>query len=256
MSEAYKVIYSIEKNHYTEGSPVIIAEGGLIRDIKNGNMFCQFRLINISNKTIKSVFCNAMTEFVIAEGIATDLVCTRDMDIVFNIPLQGYNHTCVRLEITDIEFTDSTHWRPSSDANWEKLSDAPLLEGCLCDNDHVFEFKYHYEGAEYYPCEVKDLWYCCCGALNRSDECSCHKCSKKLADMKKYVEEDLPKAIAREKRLKAIHKKTFDEAYKNVLIEKKTKRNRAIIYILIAVAIITIIALLIATDGTHYTQAI
>ncbi len=256
MSEAYKVIYSIDKNLYVQGSPVIIAEGGLIRDIKKGNMFCQFRLVNVSSKTIKAVRCNAVTDFGAAEGGVDGIVCARNMDIIVNIGLQGYDHSRVSLEVTDIEFTDSTHWTPAPKALWEKLTGAVLLEYCLPDNDHVREFKNRFEEAVYYPVQEKDLWYCCCGAVNRSDESACHKCSRSLATLKKFAEEELPRIIAREKRLEAIHKKTFEEAYNNVLIDKKAKRNRGLIYILIAIAIITIVALLIASDGTHYTQAI
>ena len=55
MGEKYKVIYSADKNLYTEGSPVIVRDFSLLRDIRGGGMLCKIQLINISTKTIKSV---------------------------------------------------------------------------------------------------------------------------------------------------------------------------------------------------------
>ncbi|MBQ4602508.1 MAG: hypothetical protein IJB24_06565, partial [Clostridia bacterium] len=73
---------------------------------------------------------------------------------------------------------------------------------------------------------------------------------------KKFGVVELKNAVAKQKKLDAVNKDKFEEVYKQVMVEKKSKRGRTFLYILIAAAIVTIIALLIATDGTHYTTAI
>lgn len=256
MSEKYKIIYSIEKDLYTEGSPVIIAEGGLIRDIKNGNMFCQFRLVNISGKTVKSVTGTAVTDCARCEGRADGLVCVRDMDLTLNIPLNGFDHKKVRLEISEIYFTDGSIWTPEKDSVWTSLERPQTLSDYLSDEDLVREFRSHFEDGEYFTLEHKDLWYCTCGALNHSNEAACHSCHRSLASLKKYGVTELRNAVSKQKRLDAINKDAFEDAYRSVLVDKKSKRNRHLIYMLIAIAVITLIALLIASDGTHYTTAI
>lgn len=256
MSEKYKMIYSTEKELYTEGSPVVIAEGGLVRDIKNGNTFSQFRLVNISTKTIKSVSGVAVTDCGTGEGRADGLVCVRDMDLTLNIPLDGFDHKELRLEIKGITFTDGSIWVPAEGTVWSALDKPQSLFDYLSDEDLVREFHSHFEEGEYFPLEHKDLWFCTCGSLNHCGEAACHGCNRTLSSFKKYGVTELKNAVAKQKRLDAINRDAFEDAYRSVQADKKSNRNRYMIYMLIAIAVITVIALLIASDGTHYTQAV
>ena len=256
MSEKYKIIYSADKNLYTEGAPVIIAEGGLVRDIKNGNMFCQLRLVNIINKTIKSVVGKAITDIAVAEGGVDGLVCVRDMDLTLNIPLEGYDHKSVRFEINTVSFTDGSMWSPSEGAVWSTLAAPQTLEEYLGDDDLVREVKSHFEDGIYFPTEEIDLRYCTCGALNHADETACHVCNRTFYSLKKYGVSELKNAVDKQKRLDAINKDVFDDAYRSVEADRKSRKNRSLLYLFIAILIITIIAWLIVSDGNHYTTAI
>lgn len=256
MSERYKIIYSAPKDLYTEGSPVIIKEGGLVRDIKNGNMLCQFKFINISEKTVKRINCFAVTDTDSTEGYEDGLFCARDMEFSVSIPLGGFDYQRVSVDIKEIVFTDGSIWSPPANSRWAEISGPETLEDYLCDEDLVREFRAHFEEGVYYPLEEGDVWYCTCGALNHAGEGACHSCNRTLASLKRYGVVELKNIVAKQKRLDAINKDKFDEAYKQVLVDKKTHRNRTFIYILIAVAVVTVIALLIAADGTHYTTAI
>ena len=55
MSERYSRLYSLPCNLYTEGSPVLISAGALLKDNQTGKILAQLKLRNISNKPIKSV---------------------------------------------------------------------------------------------------------------------------------------------------------------------------------------------------------
>ena len=256
MSEKYKVIYSQGENLYAEGSPVIIRGAVLLRDIKAGDMLCKMQLINLTDKTIKRVRVSVKTDVGNAEGMTDDVCIIRDNDVTVYIPLEGFDHKEAAFKIEEIAFTDSTVWSESEGMNWSPLSFAETIEDYLSDSDLVREFRSHFEEGIYFPKEERDLWFCTCGNLNRISEAACHFCNRTLVSLKKYGVVELKNAVIKQKRLDVINKDKFDEAYKRVMVDKKSKRGRTFLYILIAAAIVTVIALLIAADGTHYTQAI
>lgn len=55
MSERYSRLFSLPTNLYTEGSPVLIAAGALLKDNQTGKVLAQLKFRNISQKTIQSV---------------------------------------------------------------------------------------------------------------------------------------------------------------------------------------------------------
>ncbi len=256
MSEKYKVIYSADKNLYTEGSPVIVRDFSLLRDVRGGGMLCKIQLINISDKTIKRIRVSAVTDTERAEGMADGLYIARDMDTVIDIPMNGFDHKKAIFSIDEIVFTDGTSFSADEKNSWQELTFPETLEEYLSDDDLVREFRSHFEEGVYFPKEEKDLWFCTCGELNRKSEGACHSCNRTLISLKKYGVVELKNAVAKQKRLDAVNKDKFEEAYKQVMVEKKSKHGRTFLYILIAAAIVTIVALLIAADGTHYTTAI
>ncbi|MBR6513527.1 MAG: hypothetical protein IKT46_01710 [Clostridia bacterium] len=256
MSEKYKVIYSQGENLYAERSPVIIRRAVLLRDIRAGSMLCKMHLINLTDKTIKRLKVSVKTDVGNAEGMTDDVCIIRDSDITVDIPLEGFEHKKASFKIEEILFTDSSSWSENEGMNWSQLSFPETIEDYLSSPDLVREFKSHFEEGVYFPKEEKDLWFCTCGNLNHISEAACHFCNRTLVSFKKYGVDELKNAVIKQKRLDVINKDKFDEAYKQVMVDKKSKRGRTFLYILIAAAIITVIALLIAVDGTHYTQAI
>ena len=55
MSERYSRLFSLPGNLYTDGSPVLIAAGALLKDNRNGKVLAQLKFRNISQKAIRSV---------------------------------------------------------------------------------------------------------------------------------------------------------------------------------------------------------
>lgn len=55
MSERYSRLFSLPTNLYTEGSPVLIAAGALLKDNHTNKVLVQLKFRNISQKAIKSV---------------------------------------------------------------------------------------------------------------------------------------------------------------------------------------------------------
>ena len=55
MSERYSRLFSLPTNLYTEGSPILIAAGALLKDNHTNKVLVQLKFRNISQKAIKSV---------------------------------------------------------------------------------------------------------------------------------------------------------------------------------------------------------
>lgn len=55
MSERYSRLFSLPTNLYTEGAPVLIAAGALLKDNRSGKVLAQLKFRNISQKAIQSV---------------------------------------------------------------------------------------------------------------------------------------------------------------------------------------------------------
>lgn len=254
MSERFKNIYSIEEDLYTQGAPVIIKSGKLCRDIRGGDLVCLFNFLNISDKTVKSL----KLVFDFGEYLYDGLCATRDTEFGSDIritveDLDAKSFSCC---IEEVAFTDGTFWQ-GKDKVWTPVPVPMTLEKQLGDEDLVREFRNKYgNDAVYFPYEAGDIWYCCCGALNHGTESACHNCNRTLAGLKKYGAEELQNIIDREKRLKNVNKEVFEEAYRNVEINRKARKSRTALYIVILAVVITVIAALIAMDDDHYTQAV
>lgn len=55
MSERYKRLFALPENLHTEGAPVVIMAGALLKDNQTGRVLAQLKLKNVSEETIKSV---------------------------------------------------------------------------------------------------------------------------------------------------------------------------------------------------------
>lgn len=254
MSDRFKIVYSIEKDLYTQGSPVIIRSGELCRDIKGGGMVCRFNFSSISDKTVKSL----RLVLDLGEHIYDGMSVTRDTDFGAGvlIAVEDINVKSFTFFIDRVCFTDGSSWQ-GRDKSWLSVPKPVTPEQQLGDEALVREFRNKYgNDAVCFPYEAEDIWYCSCGALNHNTEAACHSCNKTLSDLKKYGVAELQKIVDKEKRLAAINKKAFDDAYRGVEEDRKARKSRSMLYILILAAVITIVAALIAADDDHYTQAV
>lgn len=55
MSERYSKLFTLPPNLYSEGAPVVIAAGALLKDNETGKVLAQLKIQNISDKPIKAV---------------------------------------------------------------------------------------------------------------------------------------------------------------------------------------------------------
>ena len=54
MSERYTRLFALEENLYSDGSPVVISAGALLKDNQTGAVLAQLKIRNIGSKMIKA----------------------------------------------------------------------------------------------------------------------------------------------------------------------------------------------------------
>ena len=254
MSERIKTIYSVN-DLYTEGFGILVNYFALLQDIKNGGMFCRIQLTNITDKTICSVKVSVAANGERSLNAVGNLCVTRDMNVTVDIPLTGYDYKSASFHIVEIAYTDGSKVSIDENCKWSVLNFPETVEAYLGDEDLVREYRIHFEDSVFFPKEEKDIWFCTCGRINHKDEAACHYCKRSYASLKKYGVTELKNSVAKQKRLDAINKDKFEKAYDQVLVSQKSKRNKMLLYGVIAALIITVIVLLIAADGDHFTAA-
>lgn len=199
MSERYTRLFSLPENLYAEGSPVIIAAGSLLKDNQTGKVLAQLKLRNIAQKTIKAVtVCVEPLDTVgkpLGEVVSyqyLDLHADRDIDFGQKSPI-ALPDTATRsfaVSVSEVIFTDNSIWDGVSQP-WEALSKPASLDS-LHDSELVKQFRMEFENpCEILPLEQKDLWFCVCGALNRKEEASCHRCRKTLSTLQSIDMDEL-----------------------------------------------------------------
>lgn len=190
MSERYSKLFSLTENFYTEGSPVIIAAGALLKDNQTGRVLAQLKLCNISSKTIKAATVSLLPLNTVGKPLGEavryeylDLSSTRDTDFGSKsaIPMPDITTRSFSAAVVEVIFTDNSVWN-ADDAAWEPLKSPTTLTSRL-DDEMVKQFQMEYgSGARNFFLEQKDLWHCVCGAVNRREEKMCHFCRKPICD--------------------------------------------------------------------------
>ena len=192
MSERYSKVFSLPENLYTEGAPVVIAAGALLKDNQTGRVVAQLKLRNISPKTIKAatvclfpanVLGNPLGDAIRYEYL--DLSSTRDADFGSKsaIPMPDKTTRSFGVRVAEVIFADNSAWN-ANDAAWEPLEKPETLASRL-DGEMVKQFQIEYGSrAKNFLLEQKDLWHCVCGAVNHREEKACHSCRKAICDLR------------------------------------------------------------------------
>ncbi len=187
MSERYTKLYSLPENLYSEGSPVTVAAGNLLKDNNTGNVLAQLKLQNISPKSIKAATVR-ITPFDTAgnplgEAIDhqyLDLNAERDESFGQKEPvtLPDASTRALSVCVTEVIFADNTVLKQEP-CEWEPLKAQTKLAETIEDAELLKQYRIKYgDDCEYVASDDKDLWLCACGAINRRDEETCHKCGK------------------------------------------------------------------------------
>lgn len=200
MSERYTRLFALEENLYSEGSPIVISAGALLKDNRTGAVLAQLKIKNISCKVIKAaVVClTAYDAFgKIIDGTVEkkylDLAVERDAEFGQKvlIPLPDAAARVFTAAVTCVGFADNTIWNYAGEEQ-TALPHPKLLAETLGESELVKQYQIKYGvRAKVFPEAYKDVWFCACGALCRADEGLCHTCGNKRSELLSFDREAL-----------------------------------------------------------------
>ena len=218
MAERYSRLFTLPTNFYSEGSPVLIETGALLRDNVTGGVLAQLKFFSFSSKVIK-----AMTVGIIPCDIAgrrlSDAVMHQYLDMNFGrdsefgqknaIALPDPATRSFKVYVSEAVFGDNSIYS-APECEWTPLNVAqkPVGHTVLNSDPELFkQFRMMYDPQctyNYVPKKERDLWFCSCQAINRSSEAVCHNCGQKYLPLEsidiKALKTARDKRVAEERR--------------------------------------------------------
>ena len=247
MNERFIRLYSLPENLYSEGAPVIISAGALLKDNQSGKVLAQVKFKSISQKRIKAVRIRIRAFDVTGnelEGVREyqylDLNEIRDGQFGQKnaIPLPDSVTRSFSCECLGVIFTDGTAWE--SDAKkWTPLARPQMLNQKLgyLSKQYVRDTL---PKAQYVPTIDRDLWICTCGEINHADEARCHSCNSEKSELISALDENTLKENL-EKYTQAQKEKKQKQEEAEARKAAKTKKLGIIISACAAVAVVIIL---------------
>lgn len=178
------------KNLYTEGSPILIIAGALLKSNNTGHIFAQLKIRNLSNKSISAikVRLNTLDAFdrPLNENVEYQYL---DLDIKPHsfgldqkgIPIENANVRSFTVSILEVMFNDHSLWK--DDAVFEPAPDQRKITEALSEPISKQYARDINATVKYEPIEYKDIWFCVCGHVNKTDDdkcCLCHNSKDKV----------------------------------------------------------------------------
>lgn len=238
MSERFVRVFKLPENIYSEGAPVIISAGALLKDNQTKKILAQLKIKSISNKPIKAVRVLITSFDTLGKQLEDkmkyeylDLDVYRDCEFgqKVPIPLLDSSARAFSVVIDEVIFEDNGVWQYGGQ-EIKPLKEQKRLIDSLKDVELLVQYKKKYgEKCDYEMTEDRDLWRCSCGAINRQSEYICHECECSLDDLENVDWEKL--AAEKDERLKKSKSKR----------EKRIKLIALIVFICVAVTSISIL---------------
>ena len=192
----YVKIFSLEKNLYAAGYPVVIEAGSLFRNNDNGKLHFQLKFRNISEKNVVSlktiiILMDSMgREIYRAPKQYDDLRAAPSSTFGEKMPVFLKLNTVRRFAvcIEEVCFSDNTLWYSKGDENVVNIPDPSPLSDKFPSSEAQAEFRRTLcMQARFVPFGFEDLWICSCGTINKNTRKNCSSCG---ADCEKMLAAD------------------------------------------------------------------
>ena len=186
MSERYSRLYALPERLYTEGAPVLILAGALLKDNQTGRVLAQLKFRSLSAVPIRALkislraFDVTGTEL---HGVAEQQYLDLDVRLgasfgektaVFLPDSVTRSFSCA---CTAAVFADGSTWTAAEDAVWEPLHPQQSLKTALGGLELLDQYRRETSPrAEYVVTEDRGLWLCACGTPNPQTEVTCMSC--------------------------------------------------------------------------------
>ena len=189
MPERFQKLFSLNNIQYEETSPILLMAGNLLRDTVSGKIIIQLKFRNISSKTVSAVKVMITTYAVNGAVLEAnyeyqylDLQIPRGQDFGQKVPIYVPNLSTrsYRVRVNEVVFSDGEIWTTGDHKVFEILPQQ-VLKDFFKDQGLVKQYELE-NGVPctFVPCEISDLWFCTCGAINHNNEKNCFKCGLEL----------------------------------------------------------------------------
>lgn len=189
MSERYSRLFALSENLHANGSPVVIAAGALLKDNQTGKVVAQLKLHSIDARKIKAATVCVIPFDTVGNPIGDSVRYQYlDLNVARNeefgqktaIALPNSATRSFAVTVEEVVFNTNTVWNATGEP-WEALP-VPSFIGRIYGVEFEKQFRIKYgSDCQNLPLFKKDLWFCACGALNRTGEANCHICGKSYA---------------------------------------------------------------------------
>lgn len=191
MVSRYTRLTSLPENLYSDGAPILIVAGALLRDNKDGRVLAQLKLKNLNSsplvacKVTLRAFDPSGTELPGIDNHAyLDLTasCGEDFGSQEAIYLPDTTTRNISVSVVEAVFENREIWRHSA-TEWKNLPEnRQPLENYLPDFETQRQYILETGGnCQYIPQIVGNLFYCTCGAINLSSNRVCYGCGREKA---------------------------------------------------------------------------
>lgn len=189
-------IFSLGKNLYAPGYPVVIEAGALFRNNETGKLHFQLKFLNISDKTVVSlkttiILMDSMGREIYRAPKQYDDLCaapngTFGEKMPVFLKLNTVRQFAVGVE--EVCFSDNTLWYAKGDEKVVSMPDPAPLSVKFPSSEASAQFRRTLcMQARFVPFVFEDLWVCSCGTINKNTRKTCSACG---ADCEKMLAAD------------------------------------------------------------------
>ena len=182
LEKNYDTLYAIPERQYSNGSPIVIKEGKLLKEKETGRIFanCVFQIV--TNKKIKAAFVSVLEYDVSGDFLGKTDTQYLDLDradgILFGsdnqIALSNVVTRKIEIKCTKVIFADDTKWE--AEETWKQLPEqVSLSQGIGGDLAVQYRLEVN-DQAQFHPQELDELWICSCGCANHRGNDRCVNC--------------------------------------------------------------------------------
>ena len=258
MAERYTRLYTLPENLYTEGAPLVIAAGALLKDNQTGKVLAQLKYRSICSRPIRAIkvlitgYDMAKTEVCREEHQYLDLEIGRDeywgsKEAVY---LPDRSVRSYSAAVLAVYYADGGSY-VSDSQRWEPLHEQAGLDTKLWDKELAKQYRIDTTPrSAFVPMRQKDLWLCACGEINRNGE-HCHVCSQEFDTLIAKLDVDL----LREEKTERLRREEEHASAVDAVRDAHAKKAKKIALIAAPIALIAAAAIVFSVISSKNARA-
>lgn len=258
MAERYTRLYTLPENLYTEGAPLVIAAGALLKDNQTGKVLAQLKYRSICSRPIRAIkvlitgYDMAKTEVCREEHQYLDLEIGRDeywgsKEAVY---LPDRSVRSYSAAVLAVYYADGGSY-VSDSQRWEPLQEQAGLDTKLWDKELAKQYRIDTTPkSAFVPVRQKDLWLCACGEINRDGE-RCHVCGQELDTLIAKLDVDL----LREEKTERLRREEEHASAVDAVRDAHAKKAKKIALIAAPIAVVAAAAIVFSVISSKNARA-